>query len=208
MSIQKATMRQLAAQIAPTLNIESAEAEKRIKDLFNLTSRLLAEGDTVDIDRLGHFALVNGEIIFTPDPALAQAVNAPFAPFQPVELANDVNPDTLDDSEPELLPDTEFQPEPVPEPEPMPEPEPVSEPEPEPVVEPEPEPIVESEPVAEVEPETPLHFPQNEEEYFIPPIIDDKKSGFPMWIWIVFSFLVGAAFGFGAYFYCVSLGWL
>lgn len=223
MSTQKATMRQLAAKIAPTLNIEPSEAEKRIKDLFNLTSRLLAQGESVEIDRLGIFTNIKGEISFKPDPALAQAINAPFAPFQPVALVDDVNPDTLDDPNP----DTEFQPQA--EAEPYEEPEVIVQLEPEEV-----EIKIDSEPVAKTtaevdteiilqqgikpepepdlnqadETEASLQFPQDEEEYFIPPIQPAKKSGFPTWIWIIFSFLVGTAFGFGAYFYCTSLGWL
>ena len=192
-------MRQLAAKMAPMLNIEATEAEKRIKDLFSLTSRLLANGEPVDIDRLGQFIPRDGQLTFVPDSALAQAVNAPFAPFAPVEIAADIDTDTLDD-------DTEFQPQPEPEP----EPETLSEPDTEFQPQPEPEPETQPEPdtLSEPEPKPVLQFPQDEEEYFVPDSVPVKKSGFPTWIWILFAFLVGAAFGFGAFFYCTSLGWL
>ncbi len=220
MTSQKATMRQLAALIAPTLNITQAEAEKRIKDLFALTARLLQEGDSVEIDRLGVFSLSEGNLLFTPDHALAQAINAPFQPFQPVELADDVDPAMLDDtadpepsqeSEPEPQQDTEFQPEPEPEtefqPEPEPEPEPQPEPQPEETVAPEELPV-EVAATEEAEIHQDLQFPQDEEEYFVQPVRPAKKSGIPTWVWIIFSFLVGVAIGFGAYFYCVNLGLL
>lgn len=180
---------QLAKQLASKKNISQRNAEAFLREFFDSIIRNVTIDKVVKIKGLGTFKLIEvldresvdvttGERIvipghprlsFSPDTALKDLVNKPFADFQTVIINEGTNLEDMEriDQEEDLPePDTEseeeetFVPEPEAEPTPEPElestPESVSEPssEPEPTPEPSSEPEAESvsEPEAELEP--------------------------------------------------------
>ena len=159
---------QLAKQLASKKNISQRNAEAFLREFFDSIIRNVTIDKVVKIKGLGTFKLIEvldresvdvttGERIvipghprlsFSPDTALKDLVNKPFADFQTVIINEGTNledMERIDQAEdmPELDAEDEaedtFMPEPEPESEPEPEPAPVPEPEPEPVPEPEPE---------------------------------------------------------------------
>lgn len=93
------TLPQLAQAISRTTNISVPEAEKFIVALVEEISARLAEREYVDIPGLGVFAigdLDNSTVVWKPSDELEQEVNAPFAFFEPVELAGGVSEKDLD----------------------------------------------------------------------------------------------------------------
>ncbi len=80
------TFNELAAKLAELTGCSSADAENFLRELFALASEEIESEGTVDIPCLGRFALMEGNVVFKPDAELAEAVNAPFADFEPVEL--------------------------------------------------------------------------------------------------------------------------
>lgn len=66
-----------------------------------ITDRLIADG-TVTVAGIGSFRRIDtpegAGVAFLPDTALAEAVNAPFAIFEPIELDDDVTVEMLDDA--------------------------------------------------------------------------------------------------------------
>ena len=193
---------QLAKQLASKKNISQRNAEAFLREFFDSIIRNVTIDKVVKIKGLGTFKLIEvldresvdvttGERIvipghprlsFSPDTALKDLVNKPFADFQTVIINEGTNLEDMEriDQEEDLPePDTEseeeetFVPEPEAEQTPEPElestPEPESEPTPEPVSEPssEPEPTPESvsEPSSEPEPTPePVSEPEPESE--------------------------------------------
>lgn len=148
---EKIPLKRFATAVAEKSGIDAAEAEAFIKALFKLVADELRTGQSVHVGGLGEFRLTNNPadpVVFVPDAAWADAVNAPFAMFEPVELADDITEQELAAAAEEIA-----QPEPE---EPQPEPEehqpeaaePQPEPQPELVAEPVTEPAVAVEPVA------------------------------------------------------------
>lgn len=93
------TLAQLAETIRQATGVPANEVEKFVVALTEEITRRLAAGEHVDVPGLGVFAVVNNndecQIVWQPDNALQQEVNAPFAFFEPVELADGVTEMTL-----------------------------------------------------------------------------------------------------------------
>ena len=168
------TLPQVITQLAKLTNTDSNTARLFLRAFFANIEKNLAAGETVVIKNIGTFrrsddpTFGSGEgVVFVPDKAITDEINAPFAMFSAVELADGVTEADLAPAEPEAQPEpvapaaaTPAQPEPVvtdilPEPAPAPVlpatpeiPEPTPAPEPEPKTEPQPEPQPKPEPVA------------------------------------------------------------
>ena len=92
---EKIAFPQLVDLVATKANTTSRMSELFLQELFDTISQALNSGETVKIKGLGTFKIKKEEggkdILFTPDKDLAEAVNAPFAQFQPVELSEPVS---------------------------------------------------------------------------------------------------------------------
>lgn len=118
---QKIPFHELAKRLSLATSISNESAEVFIKNFFDLLSESLVSGETVRIKGLGTFApaTTDGEscVEFTPDKEIADTLNAPFAPFEAVELNEEVTDEMLeetsveaaiDDSEPETCVEENF----------------------------------------------------------------------------------------------------
>ena len=88
------TLPQLAEAISRSTNISVPEAEKFVVSLVEEISAKLAEREFVEVPGLGVFAvggLDDSTVVWKPSDELEQEVNAPFAFFEPVELADGVS---------------------------------------------------------------------------------------------------------------------
>lgn len=98
---KKITFPQLAATLAALTSSSEQTAEAFLRELLNLISDTLARGESITIKGLGSFApglSDDNPVIWSPDEGLAEAVNRPFAFFEPVVLAAGVNEDMLEQS--------------------------------------------------------------------------------------------------------------
>ena len=98
---KKITFPQLAATLAGLTSSSEQTAEAFLRELLNLISDTLARGESITIKGLGSFApglSDDNPVIWSPDEGLAEAVNRPFAFFEPVVLAAGVNEDMLEQS--------------------------------------------------------------------------------------------------------------
>lgn len=78
----------LAAEMAEKTGVTTDIAEKYVHTLIELVTDALSRGEQIRIKSIGIFtAAPNGDISFTPEASIADTVNAPFAAFEPVELA-------------------------------------------------------------------------------------------------------------------------
>ncbi|MBR6489267.1 MAG: HU family DNA-binding protein [Muribaculaceae bacterium] len=95
------TFPQLVELVAKKANTTNRMSELFLQELFAVAAQSLANGETVKIKGLGTFktATVENEtqVLFTPDKTLADAVNAPFAQFSPVELCDEVTTEMLNE---------------------------------------------------------------------------------------------------------------
>jgi len=100
------TFPQLVEQMASATATAPRVCELFLKELFATISHALINGETVKVKGIGTFSTTaatggNGEtlhrVTFTPDKALAQAVNQPFDQFEPVELAAGITDEMLQD---------------------------------------------------------------------------------------------------------------
>lgn len=80
------TFNELAANLAELTGCSSADAENFLRELFALAAEEIETEGVVDIPCLGRFALMEGDVVFKPDSELAEAINAPFIDFEPVEV--------------------------------------------------------------------------------------------------------------------------
>ena len=183
------TLPQVITQLAKLTNTDSNTARLFLRAFFANIEKNLAAGETVVIKNIGTFrrsddpTFGSGEgVVFVPDKAITDEINAPFAMFSAVELADGVTEADLTPAEPEAQPEpaapaaetpaqpevTDILPEPapapvlpatpeIPEPAPAPEPEPKTEAQPEP--EPKPEPVA-PQPVAAPAPAVEVPKPQ------------------------------------------------
>lgn len=111
------TLPQVITQLAKLTNTDSNTARLFLRAFFATIEKNLAAGETVVIKNVGTFkraddpSLGSSEsVLFAPDKAITDEINAPFAMFSAVELANGLSDNDLAEAEP--------QPEPAPEPEP------------------------------------------------------------------------------------------
>lgn len=115
---EKVTLNSLAERLAPAFGLTSAEAEVLIKSYFDIIGETLLNGDNVKVKGLGTFKAVGIEAresvdvntgqrmlipghrraVFTPEKALAERVNAPFAAFEAVELSDEISEADLDEA--------------------------------------------------------------------------------------------------------------
>ena len=104
---------QLSETIAGLTQSEAADAENFVRELVALVAERLEADGRVEVPALGTFVIADDGVDYAPDAALAEAINAPFAAFEAIELPDEVEltesidspesadaPDAPDDSEP------------------------------------------------------------------------------------------------------------
>jgi len=107
---RKIPFQEIAGLMADKAGVSREEAEAFAKAFFDSIASRLKEGETVRIKGLGNFVPADNEngVDFVADPELADTLNAPFALFEPEEVADDVTEETLAEavpaSEPEDMP--------------------------------------------------------------------------------------------------------
>lgn len=85
---------QLSHTVAELTQCSDADAENFLRELFSLAAESLEEDGEVNVPFVGRFVVTSETVAFVPDQEFAEAVNAPFAAFEPVEL-----PEGMDDTE-------------------------------------------------------------------------------------------------------------
>ena len=131
----KVTFNEIVESIAESTSTSKRVCELFVRELFSTISQALIDGDSVKVKGIGTFKITKvksrksvsvstGETInigehsklsFTPDRALAEAVNQPFAQFETVVLDDAVTDKALADIDkqyPSFFPDTDDMPEP------------------------------------------------------------------------------------------------
>ena len=105
---EKIAFPQLVELVAEKASTTSRMSELFLQELFAIISQALEKGETVKIKGLGTFKIEKDEdsknVIFIPDNALAEAANAPFSQFKPVELCDEVTQEQLDAIDAEMQP--------------------------------------------------------------------------------------------------------
>lgn len=99
---EKIPLKRFAAGVASRSGMDAAEAEEFIKSLFATIANGLRTGEPVSVPGLGEFRLTHNPedpVTFVPEPAWADEVNAPFAMFEPVELAEGITDTQLAEAE-------------------------------------------------------------------------------------------------------------
>jgi nucleoid DNA-binding protein len=131
---EKISIQDLAVLLSEKADIPPKNAETLVKECFNIMQEALVEDKLLKINNLGTFKLVlvedyesidvsTGEkivipahykVIFLPDIALAEMVNAPYNSFEIIEIEeDDISDDDNDDvSEPEIEDEPESEDEP------------------------------------------------------------------------------------------------
>lgn len=87
-------------ELSKITGVPSAVAETFIKEFFSQISESLSRGESVKIKNIGQFATVESNeepIAFIPDKIISDALNEPFAFFEPVELNSEVDEDVLNE---------------------------------------------------------------------------------------------------------------
>ena len=96
---EKIAFPQLVELVAQKASTTSRMSELFVQEFFDTISQALNNGETVKIKGLGTFKVKKDkdgkDIQFIPDKDLAEAVNAPFAQFQPVELSDSITNEQL-----------------------------------------------------------------------------------------------------------------
>ena len=90
---------QLITRLSEITESDPNTARRFLHDFFALIETELVAGNEVDIKGIGTFRRLDGStaadstpsVGFIPAESLAEAINAPFAMFEPVELAEDVD---------------------------------------------------------------------------------------------------------------------
>lgn len=117
---RKIPFQELAAMLAKAAGVSDNDSRKFIKDFFETVEEALLAGESVKIKNFGQFEIDRkdgeAEVIFTPDPMIADTVNAPFCQFEPEILNSGVTDEMLNS-----VSTAETEPEQVSEPEPEPE---------------------------------------------------------------------------------------
>lgn len=89
------TLSQLITRLARVTDTDTNTARRFVRSLFAAVEEQLMAGESVTVKGIGTFrpngdALAGDSVLFIPDEELAAAVNAPFAMFEPVEVADGV----------------------------------------------------------------------------------------------------------------------
>lgn len=107
----KITLPLIAARLSKRTGISKRGCEEFVREMASLVSETLAAGESVKVANLGSFRLVDVEarasidvatgeqieipghrkVVFTPDKSLADEINAPFAPFEPMEIPEEAS---------------------------------------------------------------------------------------------------------------------
>lgn len=187
---------ELAAQAARLAGIDADAASRIIMAIFNATAESMAAGEAVTLKGIGTFRRSKGSdspVQFTPSPELADAVNAPFALFSPMDIPADA-PTTIFDSEPEQKKEEETPAQEQEELLPPPLPETMQEQKEPEEAEPEAEPEKEEAPVEEPESEV---VEENEEPTEDEPevVYVMRRSAWP-WVAAILCLIVGFAGGY------------
>lgn len=102
------TFPQLVELVTNKANTTSRMSELFLQELFATAAQALANGEMVKIKGLGTFKTATADdetqVLFTPDKTLADAVNAPFAQFSPVELCDEVTTEMLNEIDASMEP--------------------------------------------------------------------------------------------------------
>ena len=94
----KMTFHRIASSIATSTGCTDEEAAMFLRALLDKASEALVNGEKVTINGIGTFApfpLSPEAVVWAPDASLAEAVNEPFAAFEPVRLAPGVTEEAL-----------------------------------------------------------------------------------------------------------------
>ena len=99
---RKLSIIELAELVAAKAQTTNRMSELFLKELFATVSQELTEGRGVEIKGLGSFVMPTAMtdddeavIEFAPPQSVADAVNQPFAQFEPMELSDDLTPEQL-----------------------------------------------------------------------------------------------------------------
>ncbi len=112
----KITLPELSAMMAQTTGFDAKACELFLRELFATIAETIVAGENVKVKGLGSFKSIEVEqrksvnvntgeqmiipthrkVTFTPDKTLAEAVNAPFAMFEPVEINDAVTDEMLE----------------------------------------------------------------------------------------------------------------
>lgn len=100
----KLTIEELVAGIAAKQNMEQADAEAFVCSFFIQIEECLKKDKYVRIKGFGTFKLIDtdsegGRVVYVPETAVKDAVNKPFAHFQPVELNDGVHFGDIEEEE-------------------------------------------------------------------------------------------------------------
>ncbi|MCM1020731.1 MAG: hypothetical protein NC343_01205 [Muribaculum sp.] len=99
MSTIVVNLAQLSDAICQATSVPRDEVEKFVISLTGEISARLAAGERAEVPGLGTFVvggMNDNTVMWCPDEALQQQVNAPFSFFEPVELANGLSAEMLD----------------------------------------------------------------------------------------------------------------
>lgn len=117
----RVSLPELSRMIADGTGFDIKACELFMRELFATVAETIVAGENVKVKGIGTFKSINVEqrksvnvntgeqmiipehrkVTFTPDKALAEAVNAPFAMFEPVELNDTVTDEMLETAEQE-----------------------------------------------------------------------------------------------------------
>ena len=116
-----ATLPEIAEALAAAAGVDRDTATRFVVQLFSAVEAQLATTGKATLSGIGSFSNTARGIVFEPDPALAAAINAPFAIFAPMELSEEAARDFAHAepaaATPEPEPEAEISPTTAPEPE-------------------------------------------------------------------------------------------
>lgn len=108
---EKIAFPELVALVAQKASTTERMSELFLQELFATVTQELNDGHSVKIKGIGTFKTkkIDGEttVMLVPDKELAQAVNAPFEQFRPVELSEAVTQEQLDEIDASMKPKQE-----------------------------------------------------------------------------------------------------
>ncbi len=103
---EKIAFPQLVELVAEKASTTERMSELFLQELFVVVTQELADGKSVTIKGIGTFKISKDgndkDVAFTPDKAVAEAVNAPFSQFEPVDLCDEVTDEMLNEIDAEM----------------------------------------------------------------------------------------------------------